>query len=238
MKYNYITYSNKGKRAQNEDNYFPQKGQKHNNLFFVCDGIGGHGNGDLASAFVAQQLPTHLPNNLESAKSIELAIHKTDTHLKSYARQMGNDRMGSTIAMLKLQNDHAWIGWVGDSRVYHIRNRQILFRSKDHSLLQLLLDSEGLSAEEADTYPMKNIIYQALGPKGTRLCPSVEKIEGIQHEDVFLLASDGVFEAWDEMDLAYRTHQKIDNLATELYDRCLKLSKDNFTFTLVKALSH
>ena len=237
MKYSYITYSNKGKRKLNEDSYFPQNGQNENNLFFVCDGIGGHGHGDLASAFITKQLPTHLPNQLNSPLSIELAIHKTDTHLKSYARQMGNDRMGSTVALLKCQDNHAWIGWVGDSRVYHIRNGQILFRSKDHSLLQLLLDNEDLSEREADSYPMKHVIYQALGPKGTRLNPSVERIENIEHDDVFLLASDGVFEAWDDMELAYLTNQNMTDLADQLYARCLERSSDNFTFTLVKALS-
>ena len=235
MRYHYITYSNKGKRDQNEDNYFPHQGQKHDNLFFVCDGIGGHGNGDLASAFIADHLPNHLPKELQSAVSIELAIHKTDTHLKSYARQLGNEKMGSTVAMLKCQADHAWIGWVGDSRIYHLRDQQILFRSKDHSLYQLLLDNDSISQEEAQTYPMKHIIYQALGPKGTQLNPSVETIENIQPDDVFLLASDGVFEAWDDMELAYLTNRGLDELASTLYTRCLDKSKDNFTFTLVQA---
>ncbi len=236
MTYQYITYSHKGKRAQNEDSFFPKNGEFHNNLFCVCDGIGGHGDGDLASSFITQKLPDHLPQHLQSATSIELAIRQTDAQLKAYAKKMGNEKMGSTVALLKFDQDRAWLGWVGDSRIYHMRDQQIMFKSKDHSLYQLMLDGDYLSQDEASDFPMKNVIYQALGPRGTRLKPSIQQIDEVDHGDVFLLASDGVFEAWDDMELAYLCAGQFEECADSLYKGCLQKSKDNFTFTLVKAL--
>ena len=238
MHYSYITYSNKGKRQRNEDSYFPKNGTNHNNLFFVCDGIGGHGDGDLASAFITDYLPAQLSQNQSFSEEILVDSFKnTHTDLKRYAMQVGNLQMGSTIALIKLNSTKGWVGWVGDSRIYHIRNGQVLFKSKDHSLFELMLDNGKLSAEEADNYSMKHIIYQALGTHGTAMNPSVAELKDIQEKDIFLLASDGLFEAWSEEELVDLLKNDSQASAKILYERCLQNSNDNFTFTIVKAVS-
>jgi len=238
MEYLYTTYSHKGKRARNEDAYFPVNGVNDSNLFFVCDGIGGHGDGDLASAFIKENLPNQLKscNNL-TQESLVQVFEKTDIDLKRYAMQVGNLNMGTTVALLKFTESKGLIAWIGDSRVYHFRNGEVLFKTKDHTLFQLMLENEKLSENEARDYPMKHVIYQALGSHGTPLKPSVVEVENVVHDDIFLLASDGLFEGCTEDEIIDTIKASEKNAADILYKRCLSNSKDNFTFTLVKAIS-
>ena len=230
----HISISEKGKRKKNEDVYYPLNGEVGENLFFVCDGIGGHGDGDLAAAFVQLQLPEIIAKqNTFSKAAIEASLIETNASLMRYAHQVGNLHMGCTVAVLQLEDDSAIIAWVGDSRVYHIRGEEILFKTKDHTLFELMLENEELSPEEALNFPMKHVIYQALGPKNNSLKASIESVENVLPGDMFLLVTDGVLEAWDEKDLVKSIHNGGLKSVDEIKSRCALLSKDNYTFTLV-----
>lgn len=228
------TISAQGKRKRMEDDFYPHKNQEHNNLFMVCDGMGGHGDGDLAAAFVQMQLPLELFGLSQvSASNMKAAILQTDAKLKFYAQQIGNPKMGSTVAAIQILENEALVGWVGDSRVYHIRNGEILFRTTDHTLMELMLENGEISEDEVIDFPLKHVIYQAIGPVETRVNPSVEKIKNVLPGDVFFLATDGVFEAWNDDELAQLFVHKNCAFAVEINEKCKTISNDNFTFTIL-----
>lgn len=230
----YIAYSEIGKRKKNEDAYFPVSGEESNNLFFVCDGIGGNGDGDLASAFVQLQLQQEITSAELTPKQLSEAILETNSKLMRYSQQVGNLQMGCTVAVLQVQNNQAIVGWVGDSRVYHFRKDEILFRTKDHTLFELLRESEDLGDEAEVDDRTRNVIYQALGPKNSRLKPSIQTLNQVEKGDIFLLCTDGLLEAWQEEDLQELIKQKGMQSAEEIRNKCALHSKDNYTFILVQ----
>jgi len=230
----HISVSEIGRRKKNEDSFFPLTGEESNNLFFVCDGIGGHGDGDLAAAFVQLQLQDEISRSVLSASALHDALLETNSKLKRYAQQVGNLQMGCTIAVLQLQDDNALVGWIGDSRIYQFRDGEILFRTKDHTLYELLRETESFYSETELDENLKNVIYQALGPKNGSLKPSLEVLKNVQKGDIFLLCTDGLLEAWQEKDLQNIIKQKGMASAEEIRGKCALQSKDNYTFTLVE----
>jgi protein phosphatase len=230
----HVTVSKQGKRKKNEDDFFPHENQQHNNLFMVCDGIGGHGDGDLAAAFVQMQLAREL-NEVQqvSAKIIKQAILKTDEKLKYYALQIGNPKMGSTVAAIQFLEERAVIGWVGDSRVYHFRNGQIRFKTTDHTLMELMIENGELSQAETKDFPLKHVIYQAVGPIDSKIKPSAIELTDVMPGDFFFIATDGVFEAWNDQELEQLFLHENADFTQELTEKCNRLSKDNFTFTII-----
>ncbi len=236
MVYSYKTVSHIGKRAKNEDDFFPREHGVNTDLFIVCDGLGGHGDGDLAASFVADHLALELKKmKTLNADKARKALFKVDTNLKRYAQQVGNPKMGSTAAFIKTTSQSALIGWVGDSRVYHFRNGQILFRSADHSMAELFLQNGQLSAEDVDTFPLKHIIWQALGQHHSDLQPALEYVPEVQSGDRFLLATDGLTNSCDDTFLSELLMQDPDAVMTTLTEKCTKTATDNFTFTVITA---
>ncbi len=235
MRYTYYTCSHKGKRARNEDDFFPHPKQQHNNLFFVCDGLGGHGDGDIASAFVQQNLPLELNRSAEKNTDVlNDAILKTHHNLCRYALQAGNLKMGSTVAALQFYKNNAFVGWVGDSRIYHIRNGRVLGKTKDHSIYQLMIDNGQIMNEEIIDPSLKNVIYQALGSDGKRIKPSNYVAENVAVGDVFVLATDGVFEALNEEELIMISAKTGQSKMDEIRELCELKSTDNFTCMLIE----
>jgi serine/threonine protein phosphatase PrpC len=235
MTYTYHTVTHPGTRAKNEDDYYPRNTTSNSDLFIVCDGLGGHGDGDLAAAFVANRLGKELRkiNELDGDQAIE-AFNRVDEQLFRYAVQVGNTKMGSTAAFIKLNGKKALLGWVGDSRIYQFRNGQLCFKSTDHTLVELMQQNGQLSEDESKDFPMKHIIWQAIGPHSRPLQPSIE-ISDVEPGDRFLLATDGLTNSCDENYLSELIMQDEEKVVQALHDRCQQVATDNFTFTVISA---
>jgi serine/threonine protein phosphatase PrpC len=236
MTYTYHTVTNKGKRTKNEDAFYPSASQTASDLFVVCDGLGGHGNGDLAAAFVAEKLALELKSmNGLDGEAARAAFNKVHLLLNRLAVQVGNLKMGSTAAFLKLNGKQALIGWVGDSRIYQFRNGEIRFRSTDHTLVELMLQNGQLSKEKSKSFPLRHIIWQAIGPHNTPLQPSIEVIPDVEPGDRFLLATDGLTDSCDETLLIELFKQEDEQLIHTLTKHCTERATDNYTFTVIGA---
>ncbi len=236
MVYSYKTVSHIGKRAKNEDDFFPREHGLNTDLFIVCDGLGGHGDGDLAASFVADHLASEL-NSMKTlnAEKARKALFKVDANLKRYAQQVGNPKMGTTTAFIKTNRSAALLGWVGDSRVYHLRDGKILFRSSDHSMIELFRQNGQLADEDVDSFPLRHIIWQALGQHHNDLQPALEYVPQVQPGDRFFLATDGLTNSCDDTFLSELLMQDPDAVMTTLTEKCTKTATDNFTFTLITA---
>lgn len=161
----------------------------------VCDGMGGHVGGAIASEVAITTIHEFLDSQYieDPREAIRLAIDAANNAI--IQRTMVEPKlsgMGSTCVLLIVRDAKVYIGHVGDSRIYLIREKKITQLTKDHSFVQMLIDMGEISKEQAEHHPRKNEITNALGLPN--MSPATVKIEPItpQAGDCFLLCSDGL----------------------------------------------
>jgi protein phosphatase/serine/threonine-protein phosphatase Stp1 len=178
-------------RKHNEDNLIsrPDLG-----LFAVADGAGGHDSGEVASGMIVSEL-AHLPANLSASEllsEVRLTLNRVHQALREEAARRGPDKMiASTFVSLILRDRHFACLWAGDSRAYLLRHGTLQQISRDHSLVQELVDAGRLAAEDAEHHPHANVITRAVGADSETL--DLDKVIGLAEPgDKFLLCSDGL----------------------------------------------
>ena len=178
--------------------------------FILCDGMGGHDAGEVASATVCQAMGEYIAQDQErEAKDIfsddvlkgALAAAFDALDLKDNGAEK---KMGTTMTFLRLHRDGATIAHIGDSRVYHIRpgkdgmDTRILFETEDHSLVNNLIKIGELTREEARHSSQKNVITRAMQPHPDyRPKADIYHTADIQAGDFFYMCSDGMLEQSD-----------------------------------------
>ena len=162
-------------------------------LWAVADGMGGHDAGEVASGMVTEalrQLPIvyGLDAMVDSAVAAILDVNR---ELLELGRSNGGSRtIGTTIVGLGIADGHFRCFWAGDSRAYRVRHGQIRRLSRDHSLVQDLVDAGMLSADEAERHESSNIVTRAVGVSEDL---QVDTSTGEASQgDIFLLGSDGL----------------------------------------------
>lgn len=219
-------------RPRNEDNLVerPDLG-----LWAVADGAGGHGSGDVASTAIAESLGS-IPPGLSAAEMLaQVRLRITAVHAELQARAMARGRGGiiaSTIVVLLVRGTHFAALWAGDSRIYLLRGGALHRITHDHSLVQEMVDSGALSAEEAEKHPQANVITRAVGAEGPL---ELDKVADRLHPgDRFMLCSDGVFKELAEVEIA--AHLARGAEAEELVQRAVTAGgRDNVTVVVVQA---
>ncbi|HEY0419022.1 MAG TPA: protein phosphatase 2C domain-containing protein [Acetobacteraceae bacterium] len=188
-------------RTHNEDSFVdrPDIG-----LWAVADGAGGHEAGEVASSMIAETLSA-IPAGLSASEllaQVRLRVAATHQALRDEAARRGPRAMvASTLAVLLARDGHFACLWAGDSRVYLLRAGRMMQVTRDHSLVQDLVDSGAISAEDADGHPRANIITRAVGADCDTL--ELEKISNhLQAGDRFLLCSDGLSKTMDDRVIA------------------------------------
>jgi protein phosphatase len=137
-------------------------------LMIVADGMGGHTKGDVASRLIVETLTRELsPYLLDADGNYEAHLHSSLLHanqviLAHVATHPADHGMGSTASIALIDDRHLYIGHVGDTRVYLIRN-QIIQVTTDHSTVQHLIDQGVITHEQARTHPRRNEVTRALG---------------------------------------------------------------------------
>lgn len=202
-----------GQRANQEDAIFPKHGavQDTDRLFILCDGIGGHESGEVASSTVCAVMSRSVLRSLEGQEEPEFTREMLlqaldDAYDALDQKDNGADKkMGTTMTFLKFHRKGCTIAHIGDSRVYHIRpgkdaaDTQILFQTRDHSLVNDLIDVGELTPEGARTFRQKNVITRAMQPNMDRRCKAdIQEITDIRPGDYFYMCSDGMLEEMEE----------------------------------------
>ncbi len=184
-------------RQRNEDSYIclPDIG-----LWVIADGLGGHSGGDVASNIAVEEIARNVRHGKSLTESIETAHHSIQAAAQQSQTLMG---MGSTVVALKIDGVDYEVAWVGDSRAY-LWNGLLYRRTKDHSYIQMLIDTGVLSDEEASSHPNRNLISQALGTGGTGSDEiKVDTVSGkLAKNDTLLLCSDGLSGELSDNDIA------------------------------------
>ena len=164
-------------------------------LWFVADGMGGHASGDVASRIVKETL-------LGPALTLPLRAAVRRAHeevAQAAADNTAHSNMGSTVVAARIEDRHAEVAWVGDSRAYLWRGQALRQLTRDHSYLEVLREQENLSETQLRGHPNKNLVTQTLGI-GT---PEPSLItEPLRRGDWLLLCSDGLNDELEDGEIA------------------------------------
>lgn len=243
LKIQYANLSDVGKkRSANEDYYgfFEISGLK---IFIVSDGMGGYKGGSTASHIVVNTFKEYLDQNSQNLDNIpeliKSALEQADSKIKQKANEDPDLKdMGATAVVLILKDDLAYIAHIGDSRAYIIRGREIVKITKDHSLVQQMVDGGIITEEQAKNHPKRNIITHSLG-HGGKSDVEIQNAFQLYKDDILILCTDGLTGHVNDDEIKYislnnepatAVHKLID-LANE------RGGKDNITIQLVKILN-
>jgi serine/threonine protein phosphatase PrpC len=192
------------KRNHNEDNFAIME---EDNLFIVADGMGGHACGEIASQLAIDTLRDFFrstsadpeatwPYKMDRTRGYEenrLVTGIKLANLRIYESQQRDTKlrgMGTTVAAISVVDSGVYIGHVGDSRVYRLRDGKLQQLTEDHSLLNDYIKMRRLSDEEIKNFPHKNVIVRALGMKES------VRVDAIYDQprpgDVYILCTDGL----------------------------------------------
>lgn len=204
-------------------------------LWVVADGMGGHDAGDFASQTVCAELDKLNP--CTSARGLLSAMEARVIAANAVLRQTAQDRggnvvIGCTLATLMIYEDAFACVWSGDSRVYRIRRGAIEQITRDHTQVQELVDLGTLTAEEARTWPQKNVITRAIGVFDD---PELEIQQGrIEDGDLFVICSDGLTEHVEDHEILLASANAIGAFVDQLINTTLERgAKDNVTVIAV-----
>lgn len=232
-------FSNIGQRTYQEDNYYVSPDNK---LFIICDGVGGQNNGSIASKVVVDKLVKKYNkfNNTLDEKKIHHMIGKAKKALVKKAEEDSSMLgMGTTIALLYLDNNSAIVAHAGDSRVYYKSSITKYWVTKDHSVVQELFDAGVIqSSKEMMNHPMRNRITNALIARNeeNEFRVSISTILNVEKNSYFLMCSDGALENYSSKALIeHFNNSKItfENRWKIFENHCLNHSQDNNTCILI-----
>ena len=236
-------------RAINEDSmgaFVPKSRQEARSLgwmFVVADGVGGMDLGEVASAKAVQvmaegfaqaqdgtSLLSLLPRLIQHANA---AVHDEGLH----AERRGK-RMATTLVSCALRHDRAYIAHVGDSRCYHLRNRQAVAVTRDHTWVNEQRKLGLLSAAEAEDSESRHILTRALGPE--LFVTADTNVLELRAGDILVLCSDGVYSSLDKGDIARIASQdkQVEKIAQELVSYAVEIDgSDNATAQVISIRS-
>lgn len=233
-----------GRRENNEDSIYPRPGlvSEESRLFLVCDGMGGHEKGEVASAVTSEAIAHYWIINAEQDDTMDKLLASIGSAIEKMS-QLDTDtgsenEMGTTLALLSIGRDSVFAAHVGDSRIYQFRRgKGIIYKSKDHSLIQRWVDAGLLTEQEARKHPKKNVITQAiLSASVEKLKPEVVILNDLNDGDCFLLCSDGITESWTDEALSelFDADGGMEYNMRQIVETCREHSSDNFSAYLVQ----
>ena len=243
MELKYFGLTDKGiVRDKNEDAW---SARPDIGLFIISDGMGGEFSGDIASKIVVETLPKMIEGIL--GKFIESGSPEFTTRLGAEISILSNavrtktrnepglSGMGATVALAVVSGGNAVIAHMGDSRIYLLRKGKLKRLTKDHSIIQLLLDNNEISQDEAETHPARGQITRFVAMEGNPL-PEIKNV-AVRPGDAMLLCSDGLTQMLRESEIREILSKKAnpEEACTELVARANKKGgKDNITAIVIK----
>lgn len=218
-------------RANNQDALIVSEKLR---LYGVADGMGGHKGGEVASTSARDDLLRELEGKTPSVAALSGAIEEVNRQI--YHQQEHDDAltgMGTTLSVLWMSDNFVYIGHVGDSRVYLLRDGEFKQMTLDHSLVEQLVREGVLTEEEAQNHPMRNIITRAIGTDESVEVDVV--VEERRKGDLWLACSDGLHGLVDDRQMRDALRQYAPEKAADvLLKAALDAGgRDNVTLVIV-----
>ena len=229
-------------RPQNQDAYIMEQLDRNTVLCVVCDGMGGAKSGNIASSlavdvFVQEVRRTWTSSMTQEKINLMLrsAVKLANFTVFDQAQQFEEfDGMGTTLVAVLVHNRHMTVVHVGDSRAYRVNSDGIWQMTRDHSLVQMMVERGELTQEMARTYPGKNFITRAIGTEPFVEC-DVSNLE-LSKGEYLLLCSDGLSNVLDDQEILFEVVHGVDK--RDCCQRLLEIAKhrgapDNVTSVLI-----
>ncbi len=249
MKIQVISYpiNEIGQRTNQEDSLFPSPEviPSEGPLFILCDGMGGHAAGEVASQTVCSAMSQFI-----QAHPSEDGVFGIDDFSRTldcaYAALDEKDtddekKMGTTLALAKFHKGGCFVAHIGDSRIYHIRpsEKRVLFVTRDHSLVNDLIELGELTAEEAKTSRQKNVITRAMQPhQDQHVLADCTNLTDLKEGDYLYMCSDGMLEHMEDREIVnILALRKSDNEKIRILKGATKDNRDNHSAHLIRIVS-
>jgi protein phosphatase len=229
-------YSIQGRKPTQEDSYFISEKKNGRQLILVADGVGGHGHGDFASKLALEIFENTFAQS-DNFGDIQDFLRKTTLVVAAMVLQKSilepeYTNCGTTLTGFFINENKFYTLNVGDSRCYHYTKDVITRITKDHSLMQDLIDKGELTEEQAMTHPQRNVMTSAIGQALSMLKIDIEGPTEIDFGEMLFAFSDGVHDALTDKQIQtiVDKHKKDNDLAQKLVDASYAAGgKDNIT---------
>lgn len=223
-------------KQNNEDNYYlnPEKG-----IAFVADGMGGHECGEVASALAVLSIQENASIYESTDYTKEMGakwLEEAHYQICQSSLGKGSRSMGTTAVLALIHEKKTYVSWVGDSRAYMYSDGKIHHLSKDHSVVQQMIDAKVITELQARTHERRNVITQSLGGGGLQIYPDTN-FAYLSKNNILILFSDGLNEELDDEEIktCIRSGGGLQAICERLvYQALEKGAKDNVTVVLVK----
>lgn len=211
-------------------------------LCVLCDGVGADYDPEVASRITISAVKnlfdaSHQPDYLERIKE---TIFDANDFLIKYSHQLKNkNQMTTTLDILYLKDNFAYWGHLGDSRIYYLKGNNLRLLTKDHTLIQKLLEEGFLTLKQASNHPSNNVILKALGKENPE--PDLSKMR-LSNSDKhrFFLCSDGITSVINDSELQQilisKDFDSIQNSILSLIQR--RGADDDYSFILIEKNSN
>ena len=186
-------------REMNQDYFYISNSLDQVQIYILADGMGGYTGGEIASSLAVQTAKNYIENNFREIEKDRESILQLLGSSMEYANMVVYEKakqnpelqgMGTTMDICLIYNNKVYIGHIGDSRVYRIRNTFIRKLTQDHSYVQKLVKEGTITKEEAAHHPQKNMLMKALGCNAF-VEPDV-MVKGFLKDDILIMCSDGL----------------------------------------------
>ena len=228
-------------REQNQDYYYISSPEDAIRLYILADGMGGYKGGEIASRLATESAKNYIYDNFEQTEKQRDDILKLIKDAMLYANMVVYEKskqekelesMGTTLEVCLIYNNKAYIGHIGDSRVYRIRKGIMRKLTKDHSYVQQLVEDGKITREEANIHPKKNMLTKALG-----CTPYVEpdtRARNIEKDDILIMCSDGLSNMVEEEEICKTVINNPSTAAEELVNKANESGGyDNITVVII-----
>lgn len=234
--------SEKGCRQNNEDSIYPQPEavKPTQELFLVCDGVGGAEKGEIASSLACDYFQWYFLNMPEENKPtpefIRKALRYTEIKFDEYiAEHPEATGMATTLAMLYVGQSGVTLAHVGDSRIYQFREGEIIYKTEDHSLVNSLLQLGQITPEEARNHPQRNVITRAVHGTEQPSEADIILLDDVEPGDYFFMCTDGVMENFTDESLTvlFKGKMASEVIKDIIMETCNGKTRDNFSFYII-----
>jgi len=230
-------------RKMNQDAYYISEENDKYKLCILADGMGGYTGGEIASRLACVSAAGYIKENFDADKEqtkedIIEVIKKSMEYSNNVVYEKSKEteeleQMGTTLEVCLIYNNRAYIGHIGDSRIYRIRQNIMRKLTTDHSYVQKLVKDGKITKEEAINHPKKNMLMKALGCE-EQIEPDV-MVKGFNKEDILLICSDGLTNMISEQEIYNIIEQDIQNGAQNLVNKAKELGGyDNITVIIIE----
>lgn len=239
----YYAHSDIGKaREKNQDSFYIPKEDDKLKLFALADGMGGYKGGEVASSLAIISAKNYLETNFEKIEHTKESILELIKSSMEYANMVVYEKskeddnlqgMGTTLEICLIYNNRAYIGHVGDSRVYRIRKNIIRKLTTDHSYVEKLVKDGKITKEEANYHPKKNMLTKALGCSA--FVEPDTMVKGFLKDDIIILSSDGLTNMVSNGEIFDEVIKDIQKAPMNLIAKANEMGGyDNITIVVVK----